>query len=337
VTNDQGANLLSGLVAALLPPASQSATAVLEVDEAALPTAIDMCRPTMIALLNLSRDQLDRFEEVASHVVRWGDALQRYSDVRVVANAADPLVVAAVRRARANDDLVTWVDAGSRWHGDSPLCPSCGNAWDVDRQPWACEVCGDGMPRATWTLVSERELRDATGTSRPLSLSMPGRAAAANATMAAATADLLGLPVEAALRQFCTVRDVDGRYQTTIVRGQPVRLLLAKNPAGWLEILDQLDATVGSLLVGVNARRADGLDPSWLWDVPFERIRGRRVIAFGDRSSDLSVRLHYADVEHDVADGVEQALELATVGPSCIAANYTAFVEARGALRLAPA
>jgi UDP-N-acetylmuramyl tripeptide synthase len=139
------------------------------------------------------------------------------------------------------------------------------------------------------------------------------------------------------MEQFATVRDVDGRYQTTIVRGQPVQLLLAKNPAGWLEILDQLDATTGSLLVGVNARRADGMDPSWLWDVPFERMRGRRVIAFGDRWSDLSVRLHYADVKHDVADDVERALELAPAGPACIAANYTAFIEARGVLRLAPA
>ena len=52
------------------------------------------------------------------------------------------------------------------------------------------------------------------------------------------------------------------------------------------------------VVVAINARIADGKDPSWLWDVPFERLRGRLVVATGERSRDLAVRLHYAEVEH---------------------------------------
>jgi lipid II isoglutaminyl synthase (glutamine-hydrolysing) len=51
-------------------------------------------------------------------------------------------------------------------------------------------------------------------------------------------------------------------------------------------------------VVGINARVADGRDPSWLWDVPFERLGGRTVVATGERCRDLSVRLHYAEVPH---------------------------------------
>ena len=37
------------------------------------------------------------------------------------------------------------------------------------------------------------------------------------------------------------------------------------------------------VVLSVNARIADGLDTSWLWDVPFERLPGRPVVATGER------------------------------------------------------
>jgi MurT ligase C-terminal len=51
-------------------------------------------------------------------------------------------------------------------------------------------------------------------------------------------------------------------------------------------------------VISINARTADGADPSWLWDVPFERLAARTVVATGDRCRDLSLRLHYAGVDH---------------------------------------
>ena len=39
------------------------------------------------------------------------------------------------------------------------------------------------------------------------------------------------------------------------------------------------------VVLSINARIADGLDTSWLWDVPFERLAGRTVVATGDRGS----------------------------------------------------
>ena len=57
-------------------------------------------------------------------------------------------------------------------------------------------------------------------------------------------------------------------------------MLLAKNPAGWSEVLHHLSRRGGAVVIAVNARVADGKDPSWLWDVPYEllpRVLGRRV------------------------------------------------------------
>ena len=336
VTNGGGANLLPGLVTAFLPPPSPSAVAVLEVDEAVLPLAIEQMKPRLVVLLNLSRDQLDRFQEVGSHVLRWAAALRTQPTVQVVANADDPLVVAAVLRAELPEQAVTWVAAGAPWRSDAPLCPLCGHAWDMRAEPWSCDSCGATAPRANWSMQGTGAIVDARGQVVPMQLALGGRAAAANAVMAAAAADLLGVAAAAAVERFAGVEDVDGRYRTQVVAGRRVQLLLAKNPAGWLEVLDQLQAAPGELLLGINARTADGMDPSWLWDVPFEKLRGRKVVVFGERGLDLSVRLHYAEVDHTVAESVMTALA-STDGDALVAANYTAFVSARAELRVAAA
>ena len=84
-----------------------------------------------------------------------------------------------------------------------------------------------------------------------------------------------------------------------------------------------------AVVASINARIADGRDPSWLWDVPYERLRGRFVVATGERRHDLAVRLLYAGVEHEVAESLDKAVQLAgrATGQTEIdlIANYTAF------------
>jgi UDP-N-acetylmuramyl tripeptide synthase len=122
------------------------------------------------------------------------------------------------------------------------------------------------------------------------------------------------------------ITSVEGRYLRTVFAGQPVRLLLAKNPAGWTEALAMVPPESTDVVVAVNARAADGRDPSWLWDVPFEQLRGRRAVATGERSRDVAVRLRYAGVEHERVDDAAGALRAASKrGPVEVLANYTAF------------
>jgi UDP-N-acetylmuramyl tripeptide synthase len=337
VSNTDGANLLSGLTGALMADHSGTATAVLEVDEVVLPTALSRTSPTAMVLINLSRDQLDRVEEVASHVRRWADAIRGCPEVHVVANADDPLVVAAVRGARPEERRVIWVAAGAPWRADASLCPRCGHAWSLNVDPWECTACGLTRPACTWQLTREHELVVPDGTRIPLRLALPGRASASDAVLAAAAASLFGVTPLDAVQSFRTVGDVDGRYLQVQIAGRRVQLLLAKNPAGWLEALSEIHPTDAGILLGINARTPDGTDPSWLWDVPFERLEGRRVVLFGERSLDLSVRLQYADVAHEVARDVQAGLAALGDVAVQVAANYTAFVTARAALKAAAA
>ena len=79
------------------------------------------------------------------------------------------------------------------------------------------------------------------------------------------------------------------------------------------------------VVVAINARIADGKDPSWLWDVPFERLQGRLVVATGERSADLAVRLRYADVDHRRQPDLLQAIGEAGADRVDVVANYTTF------------
>ncbi len=317
VVNPQGSNLPPGLVAGLAT-APPGAAAALEVDEAWLGAAAGALRPATITLLNLSRDQLDRVAEVRRLAERWRGVVAGTA-AQVVANADDPLVAWAASPAGS----VTWVGAGQPWTDDATGCPSCGRAIVFDAAGWRCSGCDFARPVPALRLDGDA-LVDDDGEPHPISLALPGRANRANAAMAAATARALGVALGPALAAMAGTTAVDGRYRRARVGDSDARLLLAKNPAGWLELFDMLDPAPAPVVVVINARIADGRDPSWLWDVPFERLAGRPVAASGERSRDLAVRLFYAGVEHRrIADPLEAVAALGP-GPVDVAANYTA-------------
>jgi len=330
-TNPQGSNLPPGLVAGL-GRAEPGAAAALEVDEAWLGAVADALRPATLTLLNLSRDQLDRVAEVRRLADRWRAVVGAHPDAQVIANADDPLVVWAAIPAPS----VTWVGAGQPWTEDATGCPACGGRIGWSDGVWACSGCAFARPEPdVW--IEGDDVVTAAGARHRLSLGLPGRANRANAAMAAVTAARAGIGLEEALAAMAATVTVDGRYRQVAVGDSRARLLLAKNPAGWVEVFDMLAPPPGPVVVVINARIADGRDPSWLWDVPFERLAGRRVAASGERSRDLAVRLDYAEVEHvRIPDPVE-AIGAVGPGPVDVAANYTALRDLDARLRGRPA
>jgi UDP-N-acetylmuramyl tripeptide synthase len=328
VSNAGGANLLTGITAALTTDRT-SKVGVLEVDEPFLPRVASAVRPRAVVLLNLSRDQLDRYAEVRRLAGIWRDALDG-SETTVIANADDPLVAWAASAATS----VVWVGAGQGWTYDSTSCPACGDILRRDRAGgWRSEQCGLARPPLDWQ-VEEGAIVDPRGNRHLVELSLPGQVNVGNAALAVAAANAVwDVDVEIALAAIAAIPSVEGRYLETTYRGRPVRLLLAKNPAGWSETLRMSRPDV-PVVVAVNARAADGRDPSWLWDVPFEGLRGRHAIAAGERSRDVAVRLRYAGVDHVRVDDAAAALAAAHgSGPVEILANYTAFQTYRKVLR----
>jgi UDP-N-acetylmuramyl tripeptide synthase len=155
----------------------------------------------------------------------------------------------------------------------------------------------------------------ADGRSHELKLALPGRFNHANALMAAVAAEVQGIAIDDGLAAMATISDVAGRFTVHEVGGVRTRLMLAKNPAGWSELLDLVGQDHGPVVISINARTADGADPSWLWDVPFERLANRVVVATGDRCRDLAVRLHYAGVSHQMEEDPVAAVKIAGEGP----------------------
>ncbi len=306
LTNDSGANMPAGLVAALARPPARlpaSAPAVLEADETYLPGLLqqlagaDPGAAPLLVLGNLTRDQLDRVAEVALVARKWRAVFATMPRLSAVANADDPHVVWAAAELAE----VTWVAAGQSWTADAALCPACGAV--LHRQPeaggqlgWSCG-CGFARPRPSWWLDGTT-LMAPDGAGHPLELSLPGGANLANAAMAVAAAAALGVRPEIAVPALRSVQSVGGRYQVATFGGRRVRLLLGKNPAGWAEMFGMLAPAPAPVVIAINARAADGKDPSWLWDVPFEKLADRFVVATGERRHDLAVRLLYAGVPH---------------------------------------
>ena len=319
-TNSTGANMAPGIVTAL--DDSADPVAVLETDELHVPSVTRQARPEVLVTLNLTRDQLDRTHEVSRTAQVWAGAIAQNPDIVVVANVADPHVVDAALAGRP-----VWVDPGLRWTEDASVCPRCGRVldWTPDGR-WSSD-CGFAMPAADYTLTPDG-VRLPDGRDLPVPLRLPGSVNRGNAAFAIATAAAFGIAPEVAAQRIANVEVVDGRYATLDLGGRPARLFLAKNPAGWAAALTMIDAD-SVLIVGINARIADGTDTSWLYDVPFERLAGRIVGATGDRRDDLAVRLHYAGATPIVDDDPVRLAAALPPGPLVVAANYTAFRELR--------
>jgi UDP-N-acetylmuramyl tripeptide synthase len=316
--NSTGSNMPEGHVAALA--SSPSALAVLEVDESWLARVARATSPRVVVLLNLSRDQLDRANEVRQLAERWRTLFGELKDATVIANANDPLVVYAAEVAPD----VAWCDVPTPWNTDAVSCPKCTLPLHFSSDRWWSD-CGFAKPSSTVvTLNGELVVR---GTPLVLDLSLPGSFNEANAAMALAALSYLGVDLAAALERINALSSVAGRFSAREWRGRRLRLLLAKNPAGFSAMLDTIEPDGNDVWVAINARIADGRDPSWLYDVPFELLRGHRVYCFGDRQLDLATRLEYAGVEYVVVNDEAQLPSSHNVID--VLANYTAFQEWR--------
>ena len=359
-TNTTGANMPAGHVAALIG-ARPSGTVVLEVDEVYLGQLIEVAHPQVVVLLNLSRDQLDRIAEVRMLVDKWRAVLgsldpivHRGSGTVVVANADDPMVVWAASTA----PKVRWIGAGQVWRDDAVGCPACGGRIVFEASGhWQCDGCEFARPeRFAWLEADVLVMAD--GNRYPVVIGLPGQFNRANAAMVAvAASEMVGtynqppVSVATALARLAVLQEVAGRFSMVRRQGRRVRLLLAKNPAGWTAIFDLLAESShpdSPVVLSINARVADGFDTSWLWDVPFERLAGRTVVATGERCRDLAVRLRYAEVDHQVVadplQAVDRAVQSAVAlsgaaasgaeGPPSVEflGNYTAFAQLRSRL-----
>lgn len=323
-TNSSGANMPAGH-ASTLARAGHAPYAVLEVDEHYVPHVLAATNPRVVALLNLSRDQMDRAHEVRMVATRWRDAIGRQPGVHVVANADDPMVVWAASAAGA----LTWFGAGQRWSDDSWICPGCGARIDRSASGWRCTGCALSRPEPQWTIESGAVVVPG-GASYDMPLALPGRINLENAAAALAVVARFGVCPSDAGHRLARVSSVAGRYARVERDGRLIRLLLAKNPASWLEAFDMVEDA--PTLLSINARGPDGLDTSWLFDVDFGALAGRPLLITGDRAYDLAVRLAVDGVPFTHVPTFAESVAAVPPGRLEVIANYTAFQDIRAEL-----
>jgi len=320
VSNSTGANLTSG-IAPTLARAEGPGSAVLEVDERVVERIVDRLGVDLCVFGNLSRDQLDRYGEVHAVGEGWRRVAEAHPDLAVVANASDPHVVWAASPAK-----VTWVELGLSWRQDATVCPSCGALleWTADR--FDCHGCGFAQPEAPHRLDGDAVELD--GRRIPLALQLPGAWNRANAALAlVAAVTHFGIDPVRATEAMNRVESVAGRFmRVPLGDGREVTVILSKNPAGWAEALRLVaDRSNAGVVIAVNARVADGKDPSWLWDVPYECLAGHAVAAAGERRLDVAVRLHYAELEPVVDEDPLDAARTLPADELYVIASYTQF------------
>lgn len=327
VHNRAGANLLTGIASALVEGVGPSARrrveiGLFEVDEFTLPAAVEAARPSTVVLLNLFRDQLDRYGEIDSIAERWARALAALPRAAtLVANADDPMVAdvaagwAGPRLLFGLEDAPDRGGARTLEHAaDARYCYRCGVLYEYrlvalgHMGHYRCPRCGRARPSP---IVRARNVRlrgadgafftlDLAGEEVAISTALPGLYNVYDATAAAAGALALGAGADAVARGLAATAPAFGRGERVALDGREALFLLVKNPAGFNEVLRTvLDAEAAPVvLIAINDLAADGRDISWLWDVDFEvlRDRARAVVVSGLRAEEAALRLKYAGV-----------------------------------------
>ena len=344
-TNRTGSNFVRGVLASLLTEVDAAGRldadiAVLELDEAHAVHFVAQVRPRACLLLNVMRDQLDRFGEIDYTASLLHSIAKATSDV-VVLNGDDPRLAAPAFLEDVTARVVSFgagEDLRSLFLSDDDL--RTGLASPRDR--------GEGPgPRVTLEAINgQRATVRVDGASHEVDFAIPGVHNLLNACAALGVvlevlgedADLPGL-----LATLGTVQAAFGRGEVLTLDGRPVQLSLVKNPAGFrmglLSAASQAqDGEV--VVVAINDEYADGRDMSWLWDVDFSALRaGGVAVVTGVRAWDMALRLRYDDVEvTDVEPDLRKAVALmrraATDAdrPMRIFTTYTAMLALRSIL-----
>ncbi len=363
VANRAGANLIFGVTAAALDRADAGGNlhadwGVFEIDEASLPRAVAELQPRVTLVMNLFRDQLDRYGELESIAKKIESALAALPEnARAILNADDPRVA----------EIGLGLPSAPLWYGlddptvaarelphaaDARTCPRCGSSLHFD----AVYVGHDGVykcpngdfarpqPELTATKIELNGFASLEATIDGTRIDFPlgGLYNCYNVLAAFAAARTIGLEPAYIGERMRTFSAAFGRQERMAFRGRNLNLVLSKNPAGFNETLrTAVDLAHGnSFLIGLNDRKADGTDVSWIWDVDFEMLKGkaRVVVPAGNRAHDLAVRLKYAGVkaeqpETDPAKALDQLIRVTEEGETAyLLCTYTAMLDLRAEL-----
>ncbi len=335
-TNRTGSNFTRGVVAALLGAVDAHGVlnadiAVLELDEAYAVHFARAIKPRYCLLLNVMRDQLDRFGEIDKTAALL-HAIATHTTDGVVLNHDDPRLTSA---AFAKDITAPIATFGVSSHLRN-LFPSDDAMRDNSVKP--------PLPRSDRSMTMLEKIEGNTATIRldntlyAATLRLKGVYNVQNATSAVAlTRMVVGdkLDIKKMFASLECVTPAFGRGETIMVNGDGCELVLVKNPSGFRLSLKSFDPEHHATMIAVNDAYADGRDMSWLWDVDFNSLHQTGVATVsGIRCYDMALRLQYdgiaiGNVEPTIHEALNQFLADTRGTPKRIYCTYTAMLVIR--------
>ncbi len=332
-TNRTGSNFTRGVAAALLSEMDimgklNSDIAVLELDEAHGVHFVDKITPKYSLILNVMRDQLDRFGEIDYTA----------NLLRQIANATSNTVVLNREDYRIASIAKSLDKRKIKFFGIDPkLAPLFPSDDDLHKKTF----------KNTAPIDADVVLNSFSGTNAifiingkkvKTELKINGiynvfNAAAALTLVRAIINDETGQ--SNLIEALSGVEPAFGRGETLDVNGKPLELILVKNPSGFRLGLTSFDPKDYATMIAINDNYADGRDMSWLWDVDFSSLAANGVDQVsGIRAYDMALRLQYdkvpvRHVDIDLKKALEKFLLHSSRSPKRIYCTYTAMLEIR--------
>ncbi len=367
-TNPTGSNFTRGVVASLVQEMPVFGTkldadiAVLELDEAYAVHFVNQIKPRYSLLLNVMRDQLDRFGEIDT-TAKLLSSVARATKQVVVLNREDPRISALskdvltpckVKYFGLDDSLRSMFPTDDDLHSDSHSDldgdldgDSRSDSHDDSRNLLHADVVlakVDGN-KADFLIDGNRKttsvkLRGVYNVFNAAAASAIVRAILADADKKDAT--LAKFDDDALMAAISRVTPAFGRGEVIEVNGAPVELVLVKNPIGFRLALASDKPANHDTMIAICDEYADGRDMSWLWDVDFTCFSGTGVTCVsGTRAWDMALRLQYdkvasrnvnTDLEEDVKTFVNGDFSSDAKNAKRIYCTYTAMLRVRSTL-----
>ena len=264
--------------------------AVLELDEAHAVHFVNAIPPRYCLLLNVMRDQLDRFGEIDTTLKLLAHIANHTTDT-VVLNREDPRV-ASIASTLTNQNVI-YFGLSDTTRALFPNDDDLHSAPRVAATLPDASVTLDNLKQhtASFTLIDKSFTTD---------LKLQGVYNIYNSAAALALVrEIVGdkLDTDTLITSLAAVEPAFGRGETLTIGGYPLELVLVKNPGGFRLGLSSFDAKEYATMIAINDNYADGRDMSWLWDVNFESLAENGVQAVtGIRAYDMALRLQYEEV-----------------------------------------
>lgn len=328
-TNRTGSNFSRGVAAALLNEVDihgklDADIAVLELDEAWAVKFVKMVQPRFSLLLNVMRDQLDRFGEIDT-TAKLLEKIAAATIDTVVLNRDDPRIFAISKKIRAKSVFFgTTSELLQLMPTDDTL--KSGSARANSRVIADVLLSKIDGQRAVFRISDKNALINTqlTGVYNLLN-------AAAAITLAR---QIAGNEVTGALLlALKNIQPAFGRGETIMLHGIPIELILVKNPSGFRLALLSFARSQAAMMIAINDNYADGRDMSWLWDVDFSKIKAVSTVS-GIRAYDMALRLQYDEVpvekvEPNLAKALDYFIDNNPDEPKQIFCSYTAMTTLR--------